>query len=72
MADSPSIQWEYSEEHDVNDGKPWTTDDLEDLALALKDGGTIEGAADFLGRWGTQQDVRQKAEELGLLPESAK
>jgi hypothetical protein len=29
--------------------------------------GTIEGAADFLGRWGTQQDVRRKAEELGLL-----
>ena len=71
MADSPSLQWEFSFEHDVNDGKPWTADDLEDLALALKDGGTIEGAADFLGRWGTQQDVRRKAEELGLLRENA-
>ena len=71
MTDSPSVQWEFSEEHDVNDGKEWTQDDLQDLALALKDGGTIEGAADFLGRWGTQQDVRRKAEELGLLPETA-
>ena len=71
MVNSPSLQWEFSEKHDVNDGKEWSADDLEDLALALKDGGTIEGAADFLGRWGTQQDVRRKAEELGLL-ESAK
>jgi hypothetical protein len=41
--------------------------DLEDLALALKDGGTIEGAAFFLCRAGTIEDVRRKAKELGLV-----
>jgi hypothetical protein len=66
MAGSPTLQWQQGE-HDTNDGKPWSTDDLEDLALALKDGGTIEGAADFLCRWGTQDEVRKKAQELGLL-----
>jgi len=45
-------------------GRPLT---WEDLALALKDGGTIEGAAHFLCRWGTREEVREKAEELGLL-----
>ena len=36
-------------EHDANDGKEWSAMDIEDLALALKDGGTVEGAAYFLG-----------------------
>ena len=67
MVESPTLQWQHSDEHDINDGKAWSENDLEDLALALKDGGTIEGAADFLGRWGTQEDVRKRAEELGLL-----
>jgi hypothetical protein len=53
-------------EPDANDGKQWSEIDLEDLAPALKDGGTIEGAAFFLGRAGTMEDVRRKAEELGL------
>ena len=67
MVESPSVQWQYEEERDTNDGKPWSQDDLDDLALALKDGGTIEGAATFLCRWGTRDEVRKKAEELGLL-----
>jgi hypothetical protein len=71
MAESPSLQWEFADDHDINDGKPWSENDVQDLALALKDGGTIEGAADFLGRWGTRQEVLKKAVELGLLPESA-
>jgi hypothetical protein len=70
MVDSPTLQWQYDEEHDINDGKPWSQDDLDDLALALKDGGTIEGAATFLCRWGTQDEGRRKAEELGLLQPS--
>jgi hypothetical protein len=41
--------------------------DIEDLTLALKDGGTVEGAAFFLCRAGTIDEVRQKAEELGLI-----
>jgi hypothetical protein len=32
MVDSPSLQWQFSEQHDVNDGKDWSADDLEDLA----------------------------------------
>ena len=42
MADSPSVQWHYDENHDVKDGQPWSQDELDDLALALKDGGSIE------------------------------
>jgi hypothetical protein len=50
VVESPTLQWQYDAEHDTNDGKPWSTADLEDLALALKDGGTIEGAALFVER----------------------
>ena len=35
------------QEQDRNDAKQWSAADIEDLALALKDGGTIEGAAFF-------------------------
>jgi hypothetical protein len=71
MAESPSLQWQYDEEHDVNDGKPWPETDLEDLTLALKDGGTIEGAAHFLGRWGTREGGRfmpMRLEPRGIAP----
>jgi len=40
--------------------------DLEDLKAALKSGSTIEEAAHTLCRSGTVDDVRRKAEELGL------
>ena len=56
---------------DINDGKEWSAADLEDLALALKDGGTVEGAAYFLRRSGTIEDVRDKAEEFGLIQATA-
>jgi len=52
---------------DFKDGQAWSPADIEDLALALKDGGTVEGAAFFLCRAGTVDEVRQKAEELGLI-----
>jgi hypothetical protein len=55
------------QEQDRNDGKEWSAADLDDLALSLKDGGTIEGAAYFLCRGGTVDEVRQKAKELGLI-----
>jgi hypothetical protein len=54
------------EKIDANDGKPWTEIDIEDLAAALRSGDTIEDAAEFLCRSGTIDDVRRKAEELGL------
>ena len=65
MTDYPTLV--PSQESDRNDGKEWSPSDVDDLALALKDGGTIEGAAFFLRRVGTVEDVRQKAKELGLI-----
>ena len=57
MTDNPTLVPE--QEQDRNDGKEWSVVDLEDLALALKDGGTVEGAAYFLYRGGTIEEVRQ-------------
>ena len=56
-----------AQEPDCNDGKEWSAADMDDLALALKDGGSIEGAAYFLYRAGTVEEVRSKALELGLI-----
>jgi hypothetical protein len=65
MTDHPTLV--PAQEQDRNDGKLWSPDDIEDLTLALKDGGSIEGAAYFLRRGGTIEDVRQKARDLGLV-----
>ena len=65
MTDHPTLV--PDQEQDRNDGKQWSRDDIEDLTLALKDGGSIEGAAYFLCRGGSVEDVRQKAKELGLV-----
>jgi hypothetical protein len=51
---------------DIYDDQPWTEMDVEDLAAALRYGSTIEEAAQHLCRSGTVEDVRRKAEELGL------
>ena len=40
--------------------------DVEDLISSLKSGDTIEEAAHHLCRSGTVEDVRRKADELGL------
>jgi len=52
---------------DVYDGQPWSEMDIEDLTAALRSGSTMEDAAKQLCRSGTVEDVRRKAEELGLL-----
>ena len=52
--------------NDGNDGKPWTEMDVRALMAALSVGETIEEAADHLCRSGSVNDVRRKAEELGL------
>jgi len=65
MTDHPTLV--PNQEPDRNDGKDWSAADLEDLALALRDGGSVEGAAYFLCRAGTIEEVRQKAKELGLI-----
>lgn len=55
------------------DNEPWTvmvrdlTAALRDLTAALKHGSTIEDAATHLCRSGTADDVRRKAEKLGLI-----
>jgi len=51
---------------DIYDGHPWAEVDVEDLKAELKSGSTIEEAAHHLCRSGTVDDVRRKAEELGL------
>jgi len=56
-----------AEKFDIYDGFPWTEMDVKDLSAALKHGSTIEDAAHHLCRSGTIDDVRRKAEELGLL-----
>ena len=65
MANEPTLVPEQCQ--DIKDGQEWSAADIEDLALALKDGGSIEGAAYFLCRAGTIEGVRQKAKELGLI-----
>jgi hypothetical protein len=52
---------------DICDGEPWTEMDVRDLTAALKYGDTIEEAATHLCRSGTVEEVRRKAEELGLI-----
>jgi hypothetical protein len=51
---------------DIYDSEPWTEMDIEELKAALKAGRPIEEAAKHLGRSGTVEDVRRKAEELRL------
>jgi hypothetical protein len=56
-----------AEKIDIYDGEPWTEIDLDVLKSALLlHGDTIEDAAECLGRLGTVDEVRRKAEELGL------
>jgi len=51
---------------DTFDSEPWTEMDIAHLRTALGSGDTIEEAARFLCRSGTVDEVRRKAEELGL------
>jgi hypothetical protein len=58
--------WPITEKIDIYDGEPWTEMDIDDLISALRHGDTIENAARFLCRSGTVDQVRRKAQELGL------
>jgi hypothetical protein len=51
----------------VNDGKSWSEMDLFDLRNSLACGRSIGEVAGFLCRSGTVEEVKRKAEELGLL-----
>jgi hypothetical protein len=52
--------------NDANDGKHWSEMDVRNLMASLRCGDTIEEAAERLCRSGTIDEVRRKAEELGL------
>jgi hypothetical protein len=51
---------------DANDGKHWCERDVRDLMASLPVWRWIEEAAQHLCRTGTVDEVRRKAEELGL------
>jgi len=53
-------------EIDLHDGDPWSEADVSDLRNSLEHGDSIEEVAQFLCRSGTIDDVRHKADELGL------
>jgi hypothetical protein len=56
----------YDPRRDVNDGEAWSEADVRDLTAALQHGSTIEEAAGHLCRAGSVEEVRAKADELGL------
>jgi hypothetical protein len=51
---------------DMNDGKPWSEADLDDLKRSVTHGTSLKATADFLCRSGTVSEVAAKARELGL------
>jgi len=56
---------ETIEPPNLNTGAPWSVMDVLDLRLCVEGEDTIEEAAQLLCR--TQQEVREKAAELGLV-----
>ena len=57
---------------DANDGKYWSQMDVRNLMASLRSGNAIEDVAQHLCRSGTVDEVRRKAEELGLKYKSRK
>lgn len=53
------------QEIDRNDGKEWSAMDIEDLTLALKDGGSVEGAAIFCVAPAPSMTYARKRRSLG-------
>jgi len=51
---------------DIYDGEPWSITDLWDLQNSLEYGSPIEEVAVFLCRAGSVDEVRRKADALGL------
>ena len=56
----------YSPDHDLNDGEPWSEEDIRDLENHVRQGASLEETAEFLCRSGTVEAVAEKARELGL------
>jgi hypothetical protein len=57
---------DMTESHDLNNGKPWSAIELDDLEHGLRIGVSIQVIADFIMR--DAEEVRQKATELGIFP----
>jgi hypothetical protein len=55
---------------DANSGEPWSEMDVADLANSLAYGDTFAQVASFLCR--DEDEVRQKAKELGLIEKRPK
>jgi hypothetical protein len=49
---------------DINEGKPWSQQDDDDLLLSISDGDPVDWVASFLCR--SQSEVLKRAAELGL------
>ena len=62
---SAEIHRESTEPMDANSGEPWSEMDISDLSPSLDYGDTFAQTASFLCR--DEDEVRQKAKELGLL-----
>ena len=61
------IHRESTEPMDANSGEPWSEMDISDLTNELAHGRTMAETASFLCRDEDEDEVRQKAKELGLL-----
>ena len=61
------IHQESTEPMDANSGEPWSEMDIVDLTRSLDSGDTFAQTASFLCR--DEDEVRQKAKELGLVPQ---
>jgi hypothetical protein len=55
-----------TESHELDNGKPWSAVELEDLERGLRIGVSIQVIADFIMR--DAGEVRQKATEFGIFP----
>ena len=61
------MQSSGTERMDANSGEPWSEMDISDLTNELAHGRTMAETASFLCRDEDEDEVRQKAKELGLL-----
>jgi hypothetical protein len=64
------IHRESTEPMDANSGEPWSEMDISDLTHSLDYGDTFAQTASFLCR--DEDEVRQKATELGLVEQPGK
>jgi len=55
-----------SKDNNPNDERPWSDMDVYCLKVALENGDSLDEAAAFVFRSENVDDVRRKAEELGL------